>query len=103
MGSIQHLLRGKGDIGWVANATRDCVMCGLCTSRCPAEIPQFHIFLLARRLCARYIQEPYRYLPTRLNQIASGDYEGELDNLMALDLGMIKELYQKQQQDKQII
>ena len=103
MGSIAHLLRGEGDIAWVANATRDCVMCGLCTSRCPAEIPQFLIFLLARRLSALYIQKPFRYLPTRLSQIASGQYEAQLDKLMALDLETLKDLYQKQQQDKQII
>ena len=103
MGCITHLLRGKEDVAWVAMASRDCVMCGLCTTRCPAEIPQFLIFLLARRLYARYIQKPFRHLPKRLKQIAADEYEADLDRLMHMELEALKVLYQRQQQDKQII
>jgi ferredoxin len=101
MGCISHILRG--DIEWAAAASRDCVMCGLCTSRCPAEVPQFLIFLLARRLSGRYIQKPYRYLPKRLKEIAAGDYDADLDLLMHMDPQELKVRYQRQQQDKQII
>ncbi|MCF8053017.1 MAG: 2Fe-2S iron-sulfur cluster binding domain-containing protein [Desulfobacterales bacterium] len=101
MGCISMILRG--DIEGAAAASRDCVMCGLCTSRCPAEIPQFLIFLLARRLDGRFIQKPFRFLPTRLERIAAGDYEAELNALMTMDIEVLKVRYQKQQQDKQII
>jgi len=101
MGCISHVL--MGDIDWAAAASRDCVMCGLCTSRCPAEIPQYLIFLLARRLTGRYIQKPFRNIPKRLEQIAAGEYEAELDELMQMDLQELKVRYQQLQQDKQII
>ncbi len=101
MDCISRLLRN--DVESVALASRDCVMCGLCTSRCPAEIPQFLIMLLARRLYGRFIQKPYRYLPTRLEQIEAGQFTEELDNLMQKDLATLKAEYNQLQNDKQII
>ena len=48
MGYINAAIRG--DIEKVADMSFDCIMCGLCASRCPAEIVHYHVGLLARRL-----------------------------------------------------
>jgi L-lactate utilization protein LutB len=93
----------RGDIETVAKESMDCVMCGLCSSRCPVEIPQYHIMLLCRRLYGRYVQKPYRNLPKRLKQIEAGTYGGEIKKLMDMGIDQLKELYKKQQDDKQII
>lgn len=93
----------RGDIEFVAKNSRDCIMCGLCASRCPAEIGQLHIMLLCRRLYGKYIQKPYRYLPVRLEQIESGQFDGEIERFMNLDVSELKTLYQQQQLDKRII
>lgn len=101
MDCMSALLRG--DIETVAMESMDCVMCGLCSSRCPAEIPQYHIMLLCRRLYGRYVQKPYRNLPKRLKQIEEGKYGQEIEKLMNMGIDQLKELYKKQQDDKQII
>ncbi len=93
----------RGDVQRVAEESRDCVMCGLCASRCPAEIGQYHIMLLCRRLYGKYIQKPYRYLPTRLRQIEDGSFDEEIERLMASEIEDLKPLYQKQQEDKKVI
>ncbi len=93
----------RGDIEFVANNSQNCVMCGLCASRCPAEIGQYHIMLLCRRLYGKYVQKPYRYLPQRLEQIESGQFDEAIDRLMNLDIDELKTIYQQQQQDKKII
>ena len=36
----------RGDIARLAELSFDCVMCGLCTSRCPAELCQYNIAIL---------------------------------------------------------
>src|SRR3990170_8233546 len=40
----------QGDLKRVAELSFDCISCGLCVSRCPAEITHYHMGLLARRL-----------------------------------------------------
>lgn len=78
-------------------------MCGRCSSRCPAEIPRFLILLLARRLVGRHVQKPFRHLPKRLQQIAKGNYDAELEALMGMHLETLKVRYHQLQQDKQLI
>ncbi len=36
----------------------DCLMCGLCASRCPAEIVQYNVAILGRRLYSRHLARP---------------------------------------------
>ncbi|OGB93719.1 MAG: 4Fe-4S ferredoxin, partial [candidate division NC10 bacterium RBG_16_65_8] len=52
----------RGDIAKVADLSFDCLMCGLCASRCPAEIVQYNVAILARRLYARHLARPAAHL-----------------------------------------
>jgi len=45
----------KGDIAKAAELSFSCVMCGLCTARCPAELAQYNIGILSRRLYGKYV------------------------------------------------
>jgi len=46
----------RGDIEKVATLSFDCVMCGLCTARCPSELGQYNIGILARRIYGRSLR-----------------------------------------------
>jgi succinate dehydrogenase/fumarate reductase-like Fe-S protein len=93
----------KGEIEKAANLSLNCVMCGLCAARCPAEITPYAILLLCRRIYGRYIQVPLIDIPPRIKEIESGKYDAELDRLEKLDEENLKELYKEFQADKRII
>jgi succinate dehydrogenase/fumarate reductase-like Fe-S protein len=93
MDYVQSMLRG--DIAKAADLSFDCIMCGLCASRCPAEIPQYNAALLARRLYARYIAPPAKHLADRVEEVAQGKFDAEIEKLMKSDPKTIRELYDK--------
>ncbi len=83
----------RGDIAKAADLSFDCIMCGLCASRCPAEIVQYNVSLLTRRLYGRYIAPPSIHLARRLEEVKEGKYDAELEELMNKDLDGLKSLY----------
>jgi ferredoxin len=93
----------RGDIMKVAIQSVPCVMCGLCAARCPAEIAPYNIMLLSRRLYGRYLLPPSKNVLTRIKQIEDGEFSAKIDELMAIDIDQLKEMYEKQQADKRVI
>ncbi|MEO0099292.1 MAG: 4Fe-4S dicluster domain-containing protein [candidate division WOR-3 bacterium] len=87
----------RGDIEKVAELSFDCILCGLCASRCPAEIVQYYVALLARRLYGAHIQKKAGHLKVRLQEIAEGKFDKEIEDLMRLEVGLLKERYQKRE------
>lgn len=85
----------RGDVKKVAELSFDCIMCGLCASRCPAEIVQYYVGLLGRRIYGRVIQKKAKDLERRIKEIEEGKFEKELKELMAMSVERIKELYEK--------
>ncbi len=83
----------RGDIQRAADESFDCVMCGLCAARCPAQMVQYNIGILARRLYARHIAPPALHLKDRVVEIKDGKYDQELDELMLKDTAELKKLY----------
>jgi succinate dehydrogenase/fumarate reductase-like Fe-S protein len=83
----------RGDIEAVANMSFDCIMCGLCAARCPAEEPQYNIAILARRLYGRYLAPRSEHLTQRVEEISAGNYDQELAELKALDTEALKTRY----------
>lgn len=83
----------RGDIARVAVMSFDCLMCGLCASRCPAETVQYNISILARRLYGRHIAPPAKHLADRLTELDRGDYVAEVDGLTGAPTAEIKKLY----------
>lgn len=83
----------RGQIDRCADESFDCVMCGLCASRCPAQITQFNVGILARRLYSRHIAPPAKHLQQRVEEIESGQFEPELQELMKATREDLRERY----------
>jgi succinate dehydrogenase/fumarate reductase-like Fe-S protein len=90
---IQAALRG--DIAKAADLSFDCVLCGLCASRCPAEIVQYNVALLCRRLYSRYVAAQSPHLVKRMKEVRDGICDKELDKLEKMDKTQLTELYNK--------
>jgi ferredoxin len=79
MGYINAAIRG--DIAKVADMSFDCIMCGLCASRCPAEIVHYNVGLLARRLYGAKVAMKSPHLAERMKEIKTGRFDPGLDKL----------------------
>jgi len=83
----------RGDVTRLAELSFDCVMCGLCTSRCPAEICQYNVAILGRRLYAKYVAQKAEHLASMVKKVEAGRYEQMLKELMSTDEETLKKLY----------
>ncbi|MCU0722545.1 MAG: 4Fe-4S dicluster domain-containing protein [Planctomycetes bacterium] len=91
----------RGDVAEAARTSFDCVMCGLCASRCMAEIVQYNVAILCRRLYARHLAPPAAHLKNRVAEIASGKYEADFEALMKTPAADLKKLYTKREEEPQ--
>lgn len=91
----------QGDFRKVAQISFECVMCGLCAARCPAEISQFNVALLARRVYGSHILPFPPDLKLRVKEIREGKYQEVLDRLSQIDTEKLKEIYSKREQEPQ--
>jgi succinate dehydrogenase/fumarate reductase-like Fe-S protein len=83
----------RGDIARCAELSFDCIQCGLCAMRCPADIKHYHLSQLARRLRGKYIDPKSKNLSKRLKDIEQQKYDNELEKLMKMQKNDIMELY----------
>jgi ferredoxin len=84
----------KGDIAEMADVSFDCIMCGLCAARCPAEEAQYNIAILARRLYGRYLAPRSEHLKQRLEEIEEATFEAQLEELKQLSRDELVERYE---------
>jgi heterodisulfide reductase subunit C len=88
---IQAALRG--DIEAAARLSFECIMCGLCVSRCPAELMHYNVAILCRRLYGKYGLKKAEHLAERVRDIESGKFDDALDELVTMDENKLKEAY----------
>ena len=88
---IQAALRG--DVEKAADLSFDCILCGLCASRCPAEIVQYNVGLLCRRLYSSKIAPKAPHLQKRLKELEKGKYDKEIEKLMKAKKAELADLY----------
>ncbi len=98
LGYVSSALRG--DIPAVADASFDCIMCGLCVARCPAELVPPNMALLGRRLYGKYLAPPAPHLRQRLIEIQQGAFQAEVDELKSLPVADLKTRYNARQIEK---
>ena len=91
MDYIQAIIRG--DIAQAADLSFDCIMCGLCAARCPAEIVQYNVAALARRLYGKYLSKKGGYLESRLKEIKEHKYDKEIEDFMHMDRESLSKKY----------
>ncbi|MHC4777391.1 MAG: 4Fe-4S dicluster domain-containing protein [Planctomycetota bacterium] len=87
----------RGDIQEVADLSFDCIMCGLCVSRCPAQLVKHNVALLCRRLAGRYVQPRAEHLKKRLQEIADGACTEDITELKNLSDSEIRARYQERE------
>ena len=83
----------RGDLRGVADKSFDCIMCGLCVSRCPAEEKQYQIAILCRRLYGKYLAPSAKHLHRRVQEIAEGKLDEELERICALSDADLRKTY----------
>jgi formate hydrogenlyase subunit 6/NADH:ubiquinone oxidoreductase subunit I len=98
MDYVQAALRG--DIAKAADISFDCIMCGLCAARCPAEIVQYNIGILCRRLYGKYVSPKAKHLADKLAEVEAGAFKDRLKELMEADKAKLQELYKNREIEK---
>ncbi len=83
----------RGDIARLADLSFDCIMCGLCASRCPGELVQYYIAILGRRLYSKYMMPRAQHLARRIEEIQQGKFDKEIQELMTMNKEDLKRLY----------
>lgn len=83
----------NGEINKCAEESFECVMCGACAKKCPADIPQKNIALLARRINGKYIIPRSAQLKNRVEEIKNGEYDELIKELKAMSDEELTQLY----------
>jgi len=89
----------RGDIAAAAEISFDCIQCGLCSSRCFGEIPQYHIAQLARRLWGGKIKPASPHLTAMVEDIDAGKYDDMLAKLLSMDAEQLKTAYTEREME----
>jgi len=81
------------DIEKAAFEAFDCIQCGLCTSRCFAEAPQFHIMQLARRIYGGKLAPKAQHNAEATQAVREGKFDAMLNQLMSMSTEEIRKEY----------
>ncbi len=90
----------RGDFEKCAEESFDCVMCGVCSSRCPAGNSQAQVAMLARRINGKYLAPKCGHLEDRVQEINNGTFTELIEALMQKPVEEIKELYNNRDIEK---
>ncbi len=90
----------RGEYEKAAEESFDCVMCGVCSSRCPAGISHPQVALLTRRLTGKYLAPESEHLKNRVEEIDRGDCKAALEAIMNTPLEEQKNLYNHREIEK---
>ena len=82
----------RGEYDKCAEESFDCVMCGVCSSRCPAGISHPQVAMLARRLNGKYIVPECGHLSIRVKEVNEGIFDKEIEELMTKAVDNIEEI-----------
>jgi ferredoxin len=89
----------KGDFKAVAEESFDCIQCGLCAVRCPAELVQYHIAQLSRRMYGRYGTKEPEQLVARIKEIEKGEYENDWNTLLKATTKELEKMYAERERE----
>ena len=90
----------RGEYEKAAEESFDCVMCGVCSSRCPAGISHPQVALLTRRLTGKYLAPKTEHLINRVAEIDRGDCKAALEAIMNTPLEEQQNLYNHREIEK---
>jgi ferredoxin len=87
----------RGNITDVAKMSFDCILCGLCSIRCPAELTPYNVALLSRRLYGRHIAPRAEHLRVRVDDIQAGVFDEELAQLKRASVDDLQAKYEERE------
>jgi len=88
---IQEAVRGN--FKRCAELSFDCIMCGLCASRCTVQMVPYNIAEYVRRAYAKFELEKPEFLAKRIKEIEDGVHDKVLKELMQMDIDNLKKTY----------
>jgi Fe-S-cluster-containing hydrogenase component 2 len=97
MDYVQDAIRG--DFDGLADLSFDCIQCGLCAMRCPAEIVQYHVAQLGRRMFGRYGQGVPDHLRKRVKEINEGKFTDEMDKIATCSTEELRTIYTEREKE----
>lgn len=83
----------QGDIERLMDLSFDCLSCGLCAIRCPAEIVQYNVGILGRRLFGRYLAKESKQLKKRIREVKNRKFDKEYKSMLKMAEKELKKLY----------
>ncbi len=89
----------QGNIARAAELSFSCIQCGLCTSRCMGELPQYHIAQLARRIYGGKIAPRAKHLGEAVAAVREGKYDQCLSTLAGMDEKGLRKVYQEREME----
>lgn len=98
MDYIQAAIRG--DFETVAEESFDCIQCGLCAIRCPAEIVQYHVAQLGRRMYGLFGCETPGHLTQRVKEIQEGKFDKDFENIIKKNKKELEKMYAEREREK---
>jgi ferredoxin len=91
LGYVSAIVRG--DVATAADISFDCIMCGLCVSRCPAELVKHNAALLSRRLYGRNLAPKAGHLARRRAEIRERKFAPDVAALKQATKDDLKKRY----------
>ena len=83
----------RGDMEALMDISFDCLACGLCAIRCPAEIVQMNVGLLGKRLYGKYLAPKSEHLDKRIKEVRRGKFDREYKKMMTTKKEALSKLY----------
>ncbi|UCD06750.1 MAG: 4Fe-4S dicluster domain-containing protein [candidate division WOR-3 bacterium] len=89
----------RGDFDGLSDISFDCIQCGLCAMRCPAEIVQYHVAQLGRRMFGRYGLGVPDHLRKRVKEITEGKFTDEMNKLVSCSTEELRKIYTEREKE----
>jgi heterodisulfide reductase subunit C len=90
----------QGDLKQVVDLSIECVMCGMCAARCPAELSPYNIALFVRRLYGAHKLPKSPQLEERVADITRGVYSADIAELKKADNKKLQGIFNELQAKK---
>ena len=89
----------RGDFDGLSDISFDCIQCGLCAMRCPAEIVQYHVAQLGRRMFGRYGLGVPNHLRKRVKEITEGKFTDDMNKLVSCSTEELRKIYTEREKE----